>query len=230
MAKHLMCNTRIYNTWRDMRHRCNCQTHRLFKYYGERGISVCKEWNDSENGFINFYNWALNNGYTDELTIDRVDVNGNYSPENCRWVSMSVQNANRRSAGKCEYIGVFLHSNQSSYCTQIKLNGEILFSYSSQSKNDCAEKRNEFIKTHGLMNPLNEIREEYEDVRKHKNDRMYVAISKVDGSEIYMKKLADLANKVHLSQGFINECISGKRNSSKYIFRKEVLEDDNAVM
>lgn len=223
MAKHLMCNTRIYNTWRDMRHRCNCPTNHLFKYYGERGISVCEDWNDPENGFVNFLDWALKNGYTDELTIDRIDVNGNYFPENCRWVSMSVQNANRRNTGKCEYIGVFLRSNKSSYCTQIKSNGKIIFSYSSRSKNECAKMRNEFIERNHLMHPLNEIKEEYEDVRKHKNDRMYVATSKADGTEVCMAKKTDLARKLHLSAAFIGDCISGKRNSLKYIFRKEVI-------
>lgn len=73
--------------------RCNNQNRRNYKYYGGRGIQVCKEWLDN---FMNFYTWAIKNGYTDNLTIDRINFNNNYEPSNCRWVSWEVQYKNKR--------------------------------------------------------------------------------------------------------------------------------------
>lgn len=75
-----------------MKHRCYSPKNDSYKHYGARGIKVCDEW---LNDFMNFYNWAIGNGYKEGLTIDRVDVNGNYKPSNCRWVTMKKQQNNR---------------------------------------------------------------------------------------------------------------------------------------
>lgn len=99
---HNMSKTRIYDTWHKMKSRCNNPNIRSYKDYGGRGILVCKEWNDN---FASFYQWAITHGYDETLTIDRIDVNANYTPDNCRWVSKSAQATNRRSNRYIEYNG-----------------------------------------------------------------------------------------------------------------------------
>lgn len=93
---------RLYRIWRGMICRCTMENIPQYKNYGARGIKVCDEWS---NNFKSFYTWAFENGYSDELTIDRIDVNGDYCPENCRWVSMQVQNFNKRSNHLITYDG-----------------------------------------------------------------------------------------------------------------------------
>ena len=87
---------RIYMIRAHMRNRCNNPNYSGYKNYGGRGISVCKEWNNTETGFGNFYKWAMENGYREDLTLDRIDVNGNYEPSNCRWATMKTQARNQR--------------------------------------------------------------------------------------------------------------------------------------
>ena len=92
-SKHGMKGTRLYRIWQGMKSRCGNPNIPCYPYYGGRGITVCDEW---KNSFEAFRDWALSHGYSDELTIDRMDVNGNYEPSNCRWASMAEQNKNKR--------------------------------------------------------------------------------------------------------------------------------------
>lgn len=99
---HGLSDTRIYGIWKAMRKRCNNPHDSRYEAYGGRGISVCQEWNSS---FISFYDWSIAHGYNDSLTIDRIDCNGNYTPDNCRWVDFKTQCNNRRSNRIFEYNG-----------------------------------------------------------------------------------------------------------------------------
>lgn len=93
LTKHGKKNSRLYRIWGNMKTRCSNPTTKYYKYYGGRGITICEEW---RNSFQRFYDWAMTNGYSDDLTIDRIDVNGNYEPSNCRWVTMKEQSKNKR--------------------------------------------------------------------------------------------------------------------------------------
>lgn len=84
---------RLYHIWIGIKTRCYNPKHQSFRYYGAKGIIMCDEW---RNSYDSFRSWSLDNGYTDNLTIDRIDVYGNYNPSNCRWVDRTAQSRNRR--------------------------------------------------------------------------------------------------------------------------------------
>ena len=94
LTKHGGARTRLYRIWKGMKQRCRDENSTRYQSYGGRGISVCEEWIDD---FSAFQEWALKNGYQDDLTIDRKDTNGNYEPSNCQWISNKDQQANKRN-------------------------------------------------------------------------------------------------------------------------------------
>ena len=107
MSIHHMTNTRLFNVWQNIKRRCYTKTNPSYKYYGACGVQICDEWRYS---FQKFYDWAIKNGYDEnapkgQCTLDRIDTNGNYEPNNCRWVSMKVQNLNRKANVVLEYNG-----------------------------------------------------------------------------------------------------------------------------
>lgn len=101
LYRHGGAGTRLYNIWKHMKQRTSNPNDKNYPDYGGRGIRVCDEW---VNDFPAFKTWAIANGYTDALSIDRIDVNGNYEPSNCRWIPFSNQGGNKRN---CNYLSAF---------------------------------------------------------------------------------------------------------------------------
>ena len=93
--------TRLYNVWSAMQNRCNDASHDHYDRYGGRGITICTEWSD----YLSFKEWALSTGYADDLSIDRIDPNGNYEPSNCKWSTQKEQCNNRNNNHIIEYNG-----------------------------------------------------------------------------------------------------------------------------
>lgn len=106
-ATHGCTNTRLYQTWASMKRRCDAPGSPLFENYGGRGVKVCDEW---EHSFEAFRDWALANGFQEDAkrgdcTLDRIDVDGDYCPSNCRWVDNLTQQNNKRSSKYLEFNG-----------------------------------------------------------------------------------------------------------------------------
>lgn len=123
-SKHKLSRTRIYKIWDSMKRRCYKETSSDFKNYGARGITICREW---RGDFKAFYDWATANGYKENLTIDRINVNGNYEPSNCRWATKLEQARNRRN-------NVFIEHNGKLICLA-ELAEKLNISYKKLQKN-----------------------------------------------------------------------------------------------
>ena len=125
-TKHGYVKTRLYTIWTNMLQRVSNEKTKTFQNYGARGIAVCDEWKD----FIAFRDWALANGYSENLTIDRINNDGNYEPNNCRWTNILVQARNTRKLradNTTGYRGVVkrtLKDGSYSFVAQINVNSK----------------------------------------------------------------------------------------------------------
>lgn len=130
-----MGNSRLNAIYLGMKYRCCNLNDKRYKNYGSKGISVCEEWLNSERekntpnstkGWISFKNWAMSNGYSDKLTLDRIDNSKGYSPQNCRWVDMKVQQNNRSNNHLITYNGKTQTLAQ--WCDELNLNRQSMTS------------------------------------------------------------------------------------------------------
>lgn len=116
---HGLSKTRIYKCYHDMKARCYRKSRNDYKWYGGKGIKVCKEW---LSDFVIFYNWAINNNYRDNLTLDRKNTNGNYEPNNCQWITISEQQCKRSDCNFIEFNGNIYSMKQLSKTVNIPYN------------------------------------------------------------------------------------------------------------
>lgn len=149
---------RLYIIWRDMIKRCHNKKTRCFHNYGGRGITVCKEWQN----YGSFKKWAIQNGYKNNLTIDRTNNNKGYCHENCKWSTMSDQVANerKREGTKSKYIGVYFEKNRGLWLVQIKYKGERHHIGRFKLEIEAVNARNLFIIENNFPHTLNNYTEE----------------------------------------------------------------------
>ena len=107
--KHGLYHTRLHKIWSNMKTRCLNPNSPRYKDYGGRGITICEEWQED---FISFYSWAIEHGYREDLTIDRINNDGNYEPSNCRWADSFMQRRNRKDTHLISYNGETLTAKE----------------------------------------------------------------------------------------------------------------------
>lgn len=150
-AKHGMSHTRLYQCWCSMKQRCNYKSGISYHRYGGRGITYYDEWNNFEPFMI----WALQNGYKDDLTLDRIDNNGNYEPSNCRWATQHEQSMNKTHlSNSTGFVGVRPHYRKTSngqkqldgYSAYVFRFGKEKYVGHALTAEDAAKIRNEYIR------------------------------------------------------------------------------------
>jgi hypothetical protein len=152
---HNLRHTRLYTIWDGIKQRCNNRNSSNYVKYGGRGITVCDEW---AMAFTSFYNWATANGYQDNLTIDRINNNGNYEPSNCRWATITTQSRNTRVLS-CHntsgYRGVSFRKDTKKFSAYITLNNKkVTIGCFSEAK-DAALAYNDYVIRNKLEHTLN---------------------------------------------------------------------------
>ena len=154
---HGLGSTRLYTIWGDIKRRTLNPKHKYYVDYGGRGITICEEW---KNDVKSFYAWAMSNGYSDELSIDRIDNNGNYEPNNCRWATRTIQSRNQRiyKSNTSGYKGVCYHKGNNKYIAQICVNKKRINIGSYPTAEDGAVEYNNYIIANDLEGfPLNKL-------------------------------------------------------------------------
>jgi hypothetical protein len=158
---HGLSHTRIYKVWKSMVYRCyNSERDRDVKNYQERGITVCEEW---VNDCVAFYKWAMNNGYEEGLELDRENNNKGYSPENCRWVTKSVNMQNRhllQTNNTSGYRCVFFNpvgSPKKPWFSRVYFNKRKYYLGKFETAKDAAFAYNQFVIKNNTEQPLNSL-------------------------------------------------------------------------
>jgi len=155
--RHGDYNSRLYRIWANMVQRCTNKNNNGYKNYGGRGISISEEW---RNSYKVFQEWSLENGYKENLSIDRVDNNSNYSIGNCRWATRRTQNRNTRKLradNKSGYRGVNLHKNR--WQSRISIDGKRITIGAFSTKEEAAFAYDNYVISNKLEHTINNIKE-----------------------------------------------------------------------
>lgn len=155
--KHNGCKERLYSIFRGMISRCENKNSISYSNYGDKGVTICEEWRKS---YQKFKEWALNNGYQDSLSIDRINPYGNYEPSNCRWATSEVQARNTRTLQKNNttgYKGVFFNENTNNYKAVITVNYKIIRLGTFSTALEAATIREQYIIDNDLEHSLNGV-------------------------------------------------------------------------
>ena len=141
-------HTRLYTSYTSMQSRCNIPSSTAYSNYGGRGISVCSDW----DSFVTFQTWSIFNGYKEGLSLDRIDTNGNYTPENCRWVSQLIQTRNRRAYKNktSKYIGVSWDKQYSKWTASIGITRKVVHLGRYIDEFSAAQARDNYINQNNL--------------------------------------------------------------------------------
>lgn len=155
-------NKRLWNIWNNMKRRCLCESDVRYHQYGGRGILLCDKWKES---FDNFADWALANGYKENLTIERIDVNGNYCPENCKWITLKEQANNKRDTIWIDYKG--RHIQLRKICDEMNLHYDAIHNRITKMGWDAERAIDEPLYTNegSLMSDCNALGLNYGTVR-----------------------------------------------------------------
>ena len=156
-AKHNDSKTRLHNIWRCMIGRVENKNSLGYKNYGGRGITICKEW---RSDYLSFKKWALENGYSNTLKIDRIENNSGYSPDNCRWTTQTIQSRNTRrlrSTNTSGYRGVSWHKKQQKFNSRITVNSIVINLGSYCSDIEAAKAYDKYIIDNNLEHTLNGV-------------------------------------------------------------------------
>ena len=206
MSKH----NRLYNIWCHIKKRCYNPVEHNYKYYGARGIKVCDEWAHS---FDAFEKWSLANGYSDVLTIDRINSNGDYEPDNCRWITHDEQQRNRRNNVRVEHNGV--SKTISELSRELNIKDKTLY-----KRYNSAIRHKGFCMFEDLITKPNYPKvytERYKN-RKHRPSRLVEQYTK-DNIFICSMTLVEAKNKGFNPQA-IHQCCSGRsKTACGYIWK-----------
>lgn len=153
-SKHNMTNSKIYGVWEGMKQRCLNDKSTHYSYYGGRGITICDEWVNNSSSFLI---WAMNNGYQEGLSIDRINSDGNYEPSNCRWATRTTQVENTRQLwkhNKSGYRNVYWHKAAKKWDVNFCINGKTTHIGMFINIEDAILYRNNFIIENNMATPL----------------------------------------------------------------------------